>query len=219
MQISVCLPKGNVLKPLAKLFNDVSFPIRDYNSNNRSYRPAIDISLNDLSVRAKIMAEKDVVIQVAVGNYDIGFCGLDWIKEYTIKYKSSKIKILQTLGLDKRQIHVCCASSENVNIHNSMILINHPVTFVSEYPNICENFAIQKRIKNFKIFASWGSVESYPPENCDLVALSVYDEQDLEKINLKSICLELKSEVCLIANQESFCKKNLSCILDYFAKA
>jgi len=113
MQISVCLPKGNVLKPLAKLFNDVSFPIRDYNSNNRSYRPAIDISLNDLSVRAKIMAEKDVVIQVAVGNYDIGFCGLDWIKEYTIKYKSSKIKILGRLIMARASDRRCFCPPES----------------------------------------------------------------------------------------------------------
>ena len=71
--ICISLPKGDALKPLAAYLETRCFPIVGYNSENRTYRPEV----KELPVRAKIMAEKDVALQVAVGNYDIGFCGVN----------------------------------------------------------------------------------------------------------------------------------------------
>jgi ATP phosphoribosyltransferase len=211
--LSVCLPKGNPMKPLAGYFKETGFPVCEYHSQNRTYRPAVD----NLPVRAKIMAEKDVAIQVSIGNYDIGFSGLDWIRELTTKYRGSDIHIFKHLGLDKKGIYACSGVNGNFNsvqdLHNKKGFI----TIVSEYPNLAEYFAIQNRLRKFKIFSAWGSVEAYPPEHADVVILSAYNPESLLSMGLCKISCELESELTLIVNRKSFIQKGLTTILKFFS--
>jgi ATP phosphoribosyltransferase len=211
--ISVCLPKGNPMKPLDGYFKKTGFPVSEYNSENRTYRPAV----GDLPVRAKIMAEKDVPIQVSIGNYDIGFSGLDWIRELTTKYKGSDIHVFKYLGLDQKSVYACTGINGNFNstldLHNKNGFIN----IVSEYPNLAEHFAIQNRLRKFKIFSAWGSVEAYPPEHADVVILSAYNPESLISMGLCNISSELESELTLIVNRKSFIQKGLSTVLKFFS--
>lgn len=211
--ISVCLPKGNPMEPLAGYFGKLGFPVHDYHSHNRGYRPEVD----NLPVRAKIMAEKDVPIQVSIGNYDIGFSGLDWIKELTTKYRGSDIHIFKHLDLDKKGLYACTGINGDFKSVNDLQKKNDFVTIVSEYPNLAENFAIQNRLRKFKVFSAWGSVEAYPPEHADVVILSAYDPHSFSSMGLFDISCELESELALIINRKSFIQKNLSMVLTFFS--
>ena len=211
--ISVCLPKGNPMKTLAGYFEKTGFPVCEYHSQNRTYRPAVD----NLPVRAKIMAEKDVAIQVSIGNYDIGFSGLDWTRELTTKYRGSDIHIFKHLGLDQKGIYACTGVNGNFNSVEYLHKKNGFVTIVSEYPNLAEHFAIQNRFRKFKIFSAWGSVEAYPPEHADVVILSAYNPESLLSMGLCNISCELESELTLIINRKSFVQKSLSTVLKFFS--
>jgi len=211
--ISVCLPKGNPMKPLAGYFEKTGFPVCEYHSQNRTYRPAVD----NLPVRAKIMAEKDVAIQVSIGNYDIGFSGLDWIKELTTKYRGSDIHIFKYLGLDQKGIYACTGVNGTFNSVQDLYNKNGFITIVSEYPNLAEHFAIRNRLRKFKIFSAWGSVEAYPPEHADVVILSAYNSESLLSMGLCKISCELESELTLIINRKSFIQKGLSTVLTFFS--
>ncbi len=211
--ISVCLPKGNSMKPLAGYFEKTGFPVCEYHSQNRTYRPAVD----NLPVRAKIMAEKDVAIQVSIGNYDIGFSGLDWIRELTTKYRGSDIHIFKHLGLDQKGIYACTGLNGNFNCLQDLHKKNGFITIVSEYPNLAEHFAIQNRLRKFKIFSAWGSVEAYPPEHADVVILSAYEPESLSSMGLCNISCELESELTLIVNRKSFIQKRLYSVLRHFS--
>jgi ATP phosphoribosyltransferase len=211
--ISICLPKGNPMKPLDGYFKKTGFPVGEYHSENRTYRPAV----GNLPVRAKIMAEKDVPIQVSIGNYDIGFSGLDWIRELTTKYRGSDIHVFKHLGLDQKGVYACTGINGNfdstLDLHNKNGFIN----IVSEYPNLAEHFAIQNRLRKFKIFSAWGSVEAYPPEHADVVILSAYNPESLSAMGLCNISCELESELTLIVNRKSFIQKGLSTVLKFFS--
>ena len=211
--ISVCLPKGNPMPPLARYFEITGFPVSEYHSGNRTYRPVVD----NLPVRAKIMAEKDVAIQVAIGNYDIGFSGLDWIRELTTKYRGSDIHIFKHLGLDLKNIYACTGTNGAFNSIEDLHKYNGFITIVSEYPNLSEHFAIQNRLRKFKIFSAWGSVEAYPPEHADVVILSAYNPESLSSMGLCNISCELESELTMIVNRKSFIQKSLSTVLNYFS--
>lgn len=211
--ISVCLPKGNPMKPLAGYFQKTGFPVSEYHSGNRTYRPAVD----NLPVRAKIMAEKDVAIQVAIGNYDIGFSGLDWVRELTTKYRGSDIHIFKPLGMDKKCIYACTGANGAFNSIEDLKKSKDFITIVSEYPNLAERFAIQNRLRKFKIFSAWGSVEAYPPEHADVVILSAYSPESLLSMGLCNICCQLESELTLIINRQSFIQKPLSTVLNFFS--
>jgi ATP phosphoribosyltransferase len=205
-KISVCLPKGNPMKPLDEYFKKTGFPVDEYHSENRTYRPAV----GNLPVRAKIMAEKDVPIQVSIGNYDIGFSGLDWIRELTTKYRGSDIHVFKYLGLDQKCVYACTGLNGNFNSTLDLHDKNGFINIVSEYPNLAEHFAIQNRLRKFKIFSAWGSVEAYPPEHADVVILSAYNSESLLSMGLCNISCELESELTLIVNRKSFIQKGLS---------
>lgn len=91
------------------------------------------------------------------------------------------------------------------------------MTIVSEYPNLAENFAIQNKLKKFKIFSAWGSVEGYPPEHADVVLLAAYDKDMLEGMGLHIVSCELESELSMIVNRKRFADKDLSPVLNFFS--
>jgi ATP phosphoribosyltransferase len=172
-----------------------------------------------LPVRAKIMAEKDVAIQVAVGNYDIGFCGLDWIREHLVRYRGTRIQILRQLPLHPKVLFACRAMTGPAWGIAELQRRNDFVTIVSEYPNLSERFAISLRLKKFKIFSAWGSVESYPPEHADIVLLTVSRETTLKTLGLAALQQVMTSGVCLAANRNSLVNKDLSPVLRYFSES
>ena len=214
-EIPLCLPKGQSLDPVAGIFTAIAFPIKGYHADNRTYRPVVS-SLEQ--VRAKIFAEKDVVIQVAVGNYAIGFCGLDWIEEYRAKFPDSGVQILRRLGKNLKKLYACCHKSVDVNSLEDFCKSHEVVRIISEYPNLAEDFAIQKGMKRFKVFPAWGSVEVYPPEHAEVVILAVTDEKIIDSYDLRPVEFILDSELCLIVNQKEYEQRDLSSVLNYFSK-
>jgi ATP phosphoribosyltransferase len=213
--LSMCLPKGTAMKPLAQLLDEIEFPIREYHSRNRSYRPDVE----GLPVRSKIMAEKDVPIQIAAGNYDMGFCGLDWLLEHTIRYRAANTQVLKHLRLDRRGLYVCSGLDGDIGSLVELHTIEGFVTIVSEYPNLAESFAIKERLGKFKVFSAWGNVEAYPPEHADVILLAVDHSKKLKRLGLRNILdttCYLESDLCLVVNRRSFLDKDLSPVLKFF---
>ena len=86
MQIRIALPKGRLLSETAKLTSEAGWQLSDYSEGARLYHMT---SSRFPELAAKILHEKDIPIQVAMGNYDLGICGLDWIQELLMKYPAS----------------------------------------------------------------------------------------------------------------------------------
>ena len=212
--ISLCLPKGDMLAPTAQLLKTLRFPVRDYHAKNRTYRPEVA----GLPVRAKIMAEKDVALQVAVGNYDIGCCGLDWIREHTVKHRSGDLHVLRHLNRGRKVLYVCSGAVGGTSTIEELRRLPGFITLVSEYPNLAENFAVRNRLGRFKVFSAWGSVEGYPPEHADLVLLAAAEASELSELGLRPVSRELDSELCLVVNRRSLVGRDLSPVLGYFAE-
>jgi len=210
-EIGLSLPKGDALPCLSEKLKQIKFPIDGYQSDNRTYRPKI----HQLPVRAKIMAEKDVALQVAAGNYDIGFCGKDWIEEYTVRFSASSLQILFTIGPANQSVFVCSGSGGSINNLTDIDDRQDFIEIVSEYPNLAENFAIQNRLKRFKIFSAWGSVEAYPPEHAHLAILKANDESMLQKNQLIVLDKLFDVNLCLVVNSHAYQSKDLTPVLHY----
>jgi ATP phosphoribosyltransferase len=210
-KIGLSLPKGDVLPYLSEQLQHIKFPIDGYRSDNRTYRP----NIHQLPVRAKIMAEKDVALQVAAGNYDIGFCGKDWIEEYTVRFSASSLQILFPIGPSNQSVFVCCGSGGNINCLADLGNISEFIEIVSEYPNLAENFAIQQRLKRFKLFSAWGSAEAYPPEHAHMAILKANDEKTIQKNQLIVLKKLFDVNLCLVVNSHAYQSKDLTPVLKY----
>ncbi|ETR74536.1 MAG: ATP phosphoribosyltransferase [Candidatus Magnetoglobus multicellularis str. Araruama] len=210
-KVSLSLPKGDMLPLLSEVLESIRFPLDGYRSDNRTYRPTV----HQLPVRAKIMAEKDVALQVAAGNYDIGFCGKDWILEYTARFSASSLQVLFSIESVRQSVFVCCGEDGSMSTLDDLQACQDFIEIVSEYPNLAESFAIQNRLKRFKIFSAWGSVEAYPPEHAHVAILKARDEKMLKDNQLLILEKLFDVDLCLVVNAHAYRSKDLTPALKY----
>ena len=208
MSLRVALPKGRLLSPTSAMLEKAGWGLEDYNEKARLYRLKSRM-FNDLS--AKMFQEKDIPIQVAIGNYDMGICGLDWLSEQTVKFPSSNIVKLKEMGYGEGAVYA--AASPETWKNGEIAARGAVVRIASEYPNLAESLAQKLRLRRFAVYPLWGSADAYPPENAEIVLLSRKNESEIAALGLRSLGKIVDFRACLIVNKESLRSKDMSLLL------
>jgi ATP phosphoribosyltransferase len=211
--IKLALPKGRFLSPTANLLAEIDLGFEGYSDKTKQYRLR---SARFPSLSAKILQEKDIPIQVAVGNYDLGICGLDWIEEFLVKYPAGALVKISSLNYGEGSIHVVASAQAGITSLDELSARRSDYRIVSEYPNLAEAFALNLRMRRFRIFPVWGAAEAYPPENADLAVLWGKSGAHIAAQGLIPLKSLLPVTAFLIANRESLENKDLSQILMCF---
>jgi ATP phosphoribosyltransferase len=211
--IKLALPKGRFLSSTASLLAQINLGFHQYSDKTKQYRLR---STRFPGLATKILQEKDIPIQVAVGNYDLGICGSDWIDEYLVKYPAGALMKIASLNYGEGDIHVVASARGGITSPDELSVQRSDCRIVSEYPNLSEAFALDFRMKRFRIFPVWGAAEVYPPENADLAVLWGRSRAHLAAQGLISLKKLLPVSASLIANRESLEAKDLSQILMRF---
>jgi len=210
VSIKVALPKGQLLEETAAFLEKAGWGLEGYNSKMRNYRLKAS-KYPGLLIKA--FHERDIPVQVAIGNYDLGICGLNWVEELTVKYSSSALIKIRDLGYGEGTLYTATSSYEPSPSMKKLVSDTGVVRIASEYPNISEAFALNIRLKQFNIFPLWGAAEAYPPENANLVLVSANSEEELLERGLFPVSKVLNYTAFLIANKNSWKTKDLSEIL------
>ena len=228
-QLKIALPKGKLLAETASLLDKAGWGLDGYTDSARNYRLK---SQGFPNLLAKIFHERDIPIQVAVGNYDLGICGLDWVEELLAKYSASPLVKLRNLGYGEGTLYVVASGDKKAPSIEAIQASREIVRLVSEYPNLAELFALKNRLRRFSVFPLWGAAEAYPPENAELALVAgqpgepirPFDKAQGEQIfdpstgsgqvhNLRPIAEVLNFGACLIANKSSWEREDLSELL------
>jgi len=212
--IKLALPKGRFLSPTASLLAGIDLGFEGYSDKTKQYRLR---SARFPGLSAKILQEKDISIQVAVGNYDLGICGLDWIEEFLVKYPAGALVKISSLNYGEGGIHVVTSTEVGIANLNELSDGRSDYRIVTEYPNLAEAFALNLRMRRFRIFPVWGAAEAYPPENADLAVLWGKSGAHIAAQGLIPLKGLLPVTAFLIANRESLENKDLSQILMCFS--
>jgi ATP phosphoribosyltransferase len=169
VSIKIALPKGRLLAETASRLQLADLGLAGYYPKTRLYRLTSE-RYPDLF--AKIFHAKDIPIQVAVGNYDLGICGLDWVEELLAKYPSSALVKISDLGYGEGRLYMMTSRAGGApGLKDAPAKINN-IRIASEYPNLAEAFALSSRLRRFSIFPLWGGAEVYPPENAEMALVS-----------------------------------------------
>jgi ATP phosphoribosyltransferase len=204
-KLKIALPKGRLLGETAALLSQAGWGLDGYQEQARFYHIESK-TLPQLSGR--VFHEKDIPIQVAIGNYDLGICGSDWIEELLAKYPSSALMKVKNLKYGEGALYAASA----VGADSVKALRTKPaIRIASEYPNLAEAFAITIRLRRFSVFPLWGGAEVYPPESADLVLVGT--AEDFPFPGLKPLSRTLSVSAFLIANRESWKAKELDKIV------
>ena len=209
MAVRIALPKGKLLNETAAFLEKAGWQLNDYSQSMRNYRLK-SARFPDLLI--KVFQEKDIPIQVAIGNYDLGICGLEWIKELTSKYAAAAPIRIRNLGYGKGALYIAASASKALSLEN-LITGTEIVRIVSEYPNTAEAFALNLRLRRFGVYPVWGAAEVYPPENATLALVAGGTDENTLNNGLKPLRKVLNFSAYLIANRTSWQKKDLSEIM------
>ncbi len=210
MTIKIALPKGRLLAETATLLQRAGWGLSGYHERARFYRLKFEKFPN---LSARVFHEKDIPIQVAIGNYDLGVCGLDWVEELLIKYPSSVLVKIKNLGYGEGALYMVVSRSEGVSTVEEVRAKEGIVRIASEYPNLAESFALNLRLRRFSIFPLWGGAEVYPPESADLALIPGEIGEKFSDYDLMSISKVLSFSAFLIANKSSWETKDMSEVL------
>jgi ATP phosphoribosyltransferase len=197
--IRVALPTGDLREPVAAALEDAGIGIPDFEAGSRALR----FDMAGGAAIARVFREKDIPVQVALGNYDIGICSLAWIEELTQRFPNHQVTRLRDLGFGASALWLAAAAGESAA----------PMRIVSEYANIADAVARRARLPRYRVFGVWGSADAYPPEDADLALIVACDAAAVEARGLRPIGEVLRSSAWLIANRASLASKDLSGVL------
>lgn len=212
--LRLALPKGRLLAVTANLLAKIGLGFKGYNARARLYRLR---STRFSYLSAKMFQEKDIPVQVAVGNYDLGICGLDWVEELQVGYPATTLVKVMDLGYGRGNLYVAARGQGGISNIDEVLTGRNSWRIVSEYPNLAESFALNQRLRSFRIFPVWGAAEVYPPENADLAVLWARGEERLASYGLTPLKVLLATSAFLIANERSLEAKDLNEILACFS--
>ena len=209
--IKLALPAGDLRTPVAGLLDTAGLPIEGYGEGSRSYRLA---ARGNSGLTVRVFREKDIPVQVALGNYDLGICSIAWVKEVHARFPGQPIVPLADLAVGRSAVFAAAADARCQSLADLGAL--PVVRIASEYPNLAELFARSTRLRRYRVQAVWGAAEAYPPEDADCVLTASADESTLAAHALKPLHKLLDNSAWLIGNARALAGKDLSAVIGQF---
>jgi ATP phosphoribosyltransferase len=209
IRLKVALPKGALTRPVADLMERADIVVPGYHDGSRVYRL---ISQSPPGVFVKVFSPRDIPIQVAVGNYDVGISDRLWVDELITSYRRIALVTVMELGFGHVRLYAATAPEGSAGRESSR-MSHGPVRIVSEYPNLAEAYARSMRFFNYRIYSIWGAAASYLPEAADIAVVRGANAAAVRRTGLEPVAEIVKSQAVVIANRVSFETRDLSDIL------
>jgi ATP phosphoribosyltransferase len=207
----IALPTGDLREPAAALLAEAGLPNLEYASGSRSLRLTLECA-GDAALR--VFRERDIPIQIALGNYDIGICGLASIEELRLRFPQDEIVMLRPLPFGNVEVHLATDPETARCLGPMQTWPEHiGLRIVSDLPTIAESFALSARLPRARVTAVLGSADAYPPEDAELAVLQASSAASVEQRGLVSMATLLTGSAWLIANRRSLAYQDLSAVL------
>jgi ATP phosphoribosyltransferase len=196
--IRIALPTGDLRSDAAGVLDAAGIAVPEYAAGSRALR--FDVGGGAV---ARVFRERDIPVQIALGNYDIGICGSLWVEEVAQRFPGQAVVRLRDFDFGQQELWL--ASSGDTT--------EPSVRIVSEYPAIAELIARRMRLRRYRIFPVQGAAEAYPPEDADVALIAAPNEGSIARHGLRPVSRVSSGRACLIANKRSLASKALSSVL------
>jgi len=208
MTTRLAVPTGDAKGAVSELLQRCAIPASVYEAGTRLLRSHEEG--HDLAVR--VFREKDVPVQVALGNYDLGICGDIWVTELQLRFPGQRMTRLGGLPGPRIEAWVCASPESGITaLPPGEALAGARI--VSELPNLADAFATQLRIPGYRLLPVWGSVDAYPPDDAELVLMPAADADAVRAKGLVPLARIFAGGLALIANSRALGGADLAAVL------
>jgi ATP phosphoribosyltransferase len=202
--IRVALPRGDLRAPLAERLATAGFVAPGYAEGSRSYRFPVD-GMPEVLVR--VFSERDIPIQVALGQYDLGITSRVWVDELLVQYGHEGIVPLRALDLGAERI--VAAAPPRTSLEG--LAASGRVRVATELPQLATRWLHRLRVPTYRVFPVWGEPGAWPPEDADIAVLP---ERALAADGLVALALVHSGSAVLIGNRRALAERDLRTALE-----
>ncbi|MDR0512980.1 MAG: ATP phosphoribosyltransferase [Treponema sp.] len=187
--LRILIPKGRIFENVSKLFAEAGFPIC---LAERTYRPILDAPW----LHAKIMKPQNVGELLELGSHDVGFTGIDWIRE-----SDADVEEILDLGFDKVRIIAAIPSGTDEEE-----LKRRKIVAATEYVNLAETW-LRESGYQYRLLRTYGATEVFPPDDAEMIIDNTSSGQTLKDNGLKIIATLLESSTRFVASKTALADK------------
>jgi ATP phosphoribosyltransferase len=153
----------------------------------------------------RVFADRDIPIQVALGQYDLGIASRSWIDELLVRYGRDSIVPVLPLDLAADPIVVGGTERSLASLASAGV-----VRVATESPNLAHAYLNRRRVPDYRVYDVWGCAESWPPDDADL---AIAPQSAIVEEGLPVLETVHAGGVWLIANREGLATRDLSAAL------
>lgn len=184
-KLRILLPKGRIYDNVNALFADAGIGIY---LPERAYRPTV----NQDDLEAKVMKPQNIGKLLELGAHDVGFTGVDWIKETG----ADVVEILD-LGFDK--VRIVAAVPAEID---DKALAAKRLIVATEYVANAEAW-LKARKYNYVLVRTYGATEVFPPDDADMIIDNTATGRTLQENGLRIIDTIMESSTRMFASKEA----------------
>lgn len=206
----LALPTGDARAATGALLAAVGIDATGYEPSSRVLRSTAE----NETLTLRIFREKDIPVQVALGNYDIGICGDAWLTEQQLRFPQQKV--VRIGGVPGPRLDLWLAAAPESGLRRGQLPGGGDlpsVRIAADFPNIADAVALSLRLPAYRLLPLYGSVDAYPPEDADLALLPAADADAVAAVGLVPLARVFSGGMALIANAESLASMALGGVL------
>lgn len=189
--MKIAIPKGRLLEGVLKFLNAAGITI-DRKSDRCYTLETSEPTVTEM----KIVKARAVPQLVALKEFDLGFCGLDLIRD-----SDYREDLMPMLDLDRNPVRIIVAAHHT----RADILTNRPqrpVRIASEYMRLTAEWGMNKQMPHVP-YNTFGSTEGFVPRHADLIIDCVETGDTLHANGLVILEELFCSTTHAVANTES----------------
>ncbi len=173
--IRIALPTGDMRRPVAQALAGTPLDSPDYAAGSRVYRLGLP-DRGDVTIR--VFRERDIPIQVALGNYQLGVCGGVWVEELRARYPAEDLSPLFPLAVGRGRLAALAAPEQAAQLGPLEEWQRFSgLRVVSEFGNLAEKIVAHLRLRRPRVYAVYGGAHAYPPEDADIALVHLGEDQ------------------------------------------
>lgn len=184
----IALPKGRLFHGIHQLLWRTGVKI--FSPDDRTYNYKIENL--DFCIK-KVRAIPQLI---ALGNFQVGFCGLDLIRETNYE------NVIPLLDLQINQVKIVAAEYKRPEQDSILKAPIRPIVIATEYEHLADQWALKRSLAHITI-QTWGSTEGYAPIDADIVFDCVETGKTLAANGLMVVDEIMTSSTYLVANKDA----------------
>jgi ATP phosphoribosyltransferase len=202
--VRVALPRGDLRVPLAERLGVVGLDVAGYREGARTYQFAADAVAG---VEVRVFSDRDIPIQVAVGQYDLGITSRAGVDELLARHPRESLVLLRPLDVGATRLVIAGPPGTDL----ARLASTCTLRVATEYPALAERWLNRARVRSYRVLDVWGQPQAWPPDDAEVALLP---ETDALSEGFEPLVTVHEGSAWVVGNREALAGRDLGAALE-----